>query len=217
MHAFGASLAIIVAAVLSCHPGQPAPARAVVPIIDGFALRTVLAANAFRLVSCNPPADQPPPTTRLGRWCWGSDSLLLIFTHRDSLRQMQLTALVPSGPALLNASAVWQQREAVFRDMMRGPPDSVLTRPSAPLTVHRWTDPRGANAQVLRACWLPSPKRAWRANVWLFDEMWGPEAPQTRVTVEVFADTAFASGCGIGPAKQSTRVRGSPSSENAAA
>jgi hypothetical protein len=205
-----ASLIGSLAAVLGCHTSQPTPVREALPIIDGFVLKMALGSAATRLLSCNPPADKPAPATRLGRWCWASDSVLLIFTHHDSLMQMQLTTLVPSGDALLNATAVWHEHAAVFGGMMQGPPDSLLVKPAAPFTVHRWSEPRGANAQVLRACWLPGPRRAWYANVWLFDEMWGPDSPKTHVRVEVFAGTAFASGCFIGPTKEPTRAGHGP-------
>lgn len=195
------------AAVLGCYSSQPTPVRSRLPTIDGFVLTMPFASAAPRLLSCNPPADKPAPATRLGRWCWASDSVLLIFTHHDSLMQMQLTTLVPSGDALLNATAVWQERGAVLSSMIGSPPDSLLVKPIAPLTVHRWPDPRGANAEALRACWLPGPDRAWYASVWLADEMWGPASPQTRVRVEVLAGRSFGTRCGIGPAEEPTPAR----------
>ena len=167
-------------------------------MIEGFVLKEAFASAAPRLLSCNPPKEKPAPATRLGRWCYASDSLLLIFNRYDSLVQMQLSTLDYSRDTLHNAESVWRGREARYREIMGRAPDSILMKPSAPFSVQRWSDPRGSQAQVLRACWLARPTAAWYGNVWLFDEMDGPDTARTRGMVEVFAGAANRPGCFIG-------------------
>jgi hypothetical protein len=183
----------------ACHATQPTPARELLPIIDGFALKEPLTSAAPRLLSCNPVVDKPAPITHSGRWCWAAGSLLLLFSDHDSLVQMQLSTLMPSRDTLLTAEDVWRARSALFSDMMRGPPDSLLVKPIGRFSVHRWPDPRGPNAQVLRACWFSTADRSWYGNVWLYDEMTGPDTAATRAIIEVFAGTDSPPACFIGP------------------
>ena len=196
------SLFISLVALLGCHAAQPAPGRQPLPAIEGFILKETFASAAPRLLSCNPPKEKPAPATAAGRWCYASDSLLLRFNRYDSLVQMQLNTLDYSHHALHNAESVWRRREATYRRMMSRAPDSVLLRTSAPFTVWRWSDPRGSKAKVLRACWLGRSTEAWYGNVWLLDEMEGPDTAITRGIVEVFAGTDIRPGCLIGAQKE---------------
>ena len=164
-----------------CHAAQPSP-RPALPAIDGFVLRQPLGAMASRVRSCNPPADKPPPQG-VGRICWGSDSLLLIFDRGDSLAQMQLTIFVTSPEVSDNAEVLWRSRRQAIWAIMGAQQDSLVVKPG--FRYSREPDPRGANIRIVRACWLDGPARPWYGNVWVFDEMW--DVPKTRATVEVFA------------------------------
>ena len=191
-------LGVSLAAVVGCQAARPVPVRESLPEIDGFVLKEPFASAAPRLLSCNPPKESPAPATRLGRWCYASDALLLIFNGHDSLIQMQLSTFDYSQDTLHNAAVVWRRRAGRFREMMGRFPDSVLVKPIEAFSVRRWNDPRGAQAQVLRACWLGGPGKAWYGNVWLFDEMGGPDTARTRGIVEVFAGADVRPGCTIG-------------------
>jgi hypothetical protein len=196
-------LCVSLAALVGCHAAGLAPERESLPEIDGFVLKESFVSAAPRLLSCNPPKELPAPPNRVGRLCYASEALLLIFSGHDSLIQMQLTTLDYSYDTLHNAAMVWRRRAGRVREMMGRPPDSIVVKPIGAFSVRRWDDPRGAQAQVLRACWLGGPTKTWYGNVWLFDEMEGPDSARTRGIVEVFAGVDSRPGCTIGPRPES--------------
>jgi hypothetical protein len=185
--------------LLWSHMARPAAGQETMPVIEGYRLKASLSSIASRVLSCNPGADRPPPSGRLGRFCWASNSLILNFDKLDSLEQMQLEFDVFSPDGRANAEALWRQRSGFFSDMMRQPPDTIVMRPVGQFNLNRRPDPRGSRARIVRACWLMNSRRRWHGNVWLYDRMTTQDSPSTHVLVEVLSYPPSRPGCLIGP------------------